>query len=161
MRSISWITILLLALGTTGCGILLVSTAAVVGVVGVAGYTVYKGGEAVVSGVESVGSSAKSLVVSDGVLKAKCDYPVDDLYAASSDVLREAGFTITGGAHDSLAGEIRARTVLNEAVLVTFELLDEDLTLVEIKVGDGNLEQSEFLYEQMLAKVVVGEGGGA
>ena len=157
MKTVPLFVILLLTVGISGCGLLvgtvIVGTAAVVGTVGAAGYTVYKGGEAVVSGVGSVGSSAKSLVVSDGTLKAECGYSVVELYDAAQSVLRSSDFTHIKGAKDSLYGEITARTAFSDGVSVKFKLLKESLTSVEIKIGEGNLKQAEYIYDKMLTIV--------
>lgn len=146
-----------LTLAVSGCRLaantVALGTAVAVGVVGAVGYTVYKGGEAVVSGVGSVGSSAKSFVVSDGALKAESAHTIAELFPAARTVLVEAGFKGVVGKQDALDGVLRAKTAFGEDVLVTFTLLELHLTSVEIKVGDGNLQQSEFLYDQMHAKI--------
>lgn len=141
-----------------------VTTAAVVGTVGLVGYSVYKGGEWVVKGVASVGSSTgkavsnkrKQIVISRGTLKAKAEHTVPELYAATERVLQGSGFTGISGARDALFGKLRAQTSSGENVYVTLELLEARLTAIEIRVGDGNLKQAEFLYDQVLATVGAG-----
>ena len=162
------IFVLLAALGLPGCraivGTVAIGTAAVVGTVGLAGYTVYKGGEAAVSAVGAVGTSTKktvdSVVVSKGTLKTKSKYSVSELYPAAVTVLEQAGFQDARGRQDSLTGQLRAKTAFNEDVYVAFKLLEKNRTAVEILVGDGNLKQSEYLYDQMLALLAENEKGG-
>lgn len=167
----------------TGCkavlGTAVVGTAVAAGTAGLAGYAVYKSGEAVVStagsvgssvasGVGSVGSSTKAtvqnkrhtVVVSRGTFKAKTGHAVAALYPAARTVLEEAGFKDVFGKQDSLAGAVRAKTAFDDDVIVTFKLLEKDLTAVEIRIGDGNLQQSEYIYDQILATVAAGNRGG-
>ncbi|CAA6678590.1 MULTISPECIES: DUF3568 family protein [unclassified Lentimonas] len=138
---------------------LLVNTAVVgVGVVGLAGYGVYKGGEAVVSTVgdagsavgDAVGGTHDSVVVSRGTLKMKSKYSVTLLYHAASKACQNAEFNSITGQKDALSGQVHAKTSSNENVLVTLEMLEKGVTAVQIRIGDGNLKQSEYLYDQML-----------
>ena len=166
-KALMKVFMILSAMGLNGCGVLVVGTAAVVGTAGLAGYTVYKGGEAVVSTVGSVGSSAKesvqrmygTVVVSQGTLKAKCKYTIAELYPATKIAFNEAGFDDIAGRQDALAGTVLAKTVFNEDVAVKFELLSKELTAVEIRIGSDNLEQSEYLYDQILITVAARKGG--
>jgi hypothetical protein len=162
--------LLVVIAGVCGCrliaGTVVLATAVVVGTVGLAGYTVYKGGEAVVSGVGSVGSSTKqavastneAIVVSRGTLKAKCKHSVTELYPAAETALWSAGFTGVAGSHDALTGALNARTSLGKNVIVGLKLIDKDRTAVTILVGDGDLRQSEYLYDQMLVLVKAKKG---
>jgi hypothetical protein len=146
------------ALTAGGCRLLVntvaITTVAVVGTVGLAGYTVYKGGEAVVTTVgsagEAVGNKRKSVVMSRGTLKAKAEHSVPDLYASSVQVLHIAGFNSVRGEKDALSGVLKANTATGEEVELNFSLLKAGLTAVEIRVGKGDLKQSEFLYDQIL-----------
>jgi hypothetical protein len=140
-------------------GTVAVGAAVVVGTVGLVGYTVYKGGEWVVKGVASVGSSTgkavkdkhNQIVVSRGTLKAKIQHPIGVLYPAAEAVMKESGFLGVRGAWDSLIGRLTAKTSSGESVSVKLELLKENLTAIEILVGSGNLKQSEFLYDRILS----------
>ncbi len=172
----------LLAVGLNGCrlvvGTAVVGTYVVVGAAGLAGYTVYKGGEAVVSTVYkggeavvstvgSVGSSAtdsiqrrqEAVAVSRGTLKAKCDYTIAELYPATMIALEEAGFEDIAGRQDALTGTIQARAPSSGNVTVEFELLSKELTALKIRVGGGNLEQSEYLYDRILSTAAASKGG--
>jgi hypothetical protein len=152
------------ALAATGCGLLVstavVGTAVVVGTVGAVGYTVYKGGEAVVSGVAAVGSGAKSLVVSDGTLETEADHSIEQLYCAAQSVMKEADFRNIQGTKDGMSGVLSASTAFSEPVEVKFRLVKENRTSIAIKVGDGNLEQAELIHDRMLAKLGIAGGQG-
>jgi len=166
MNGLRWGILLALGLAATGCGLVVgtvaVGTAVVVGTVGAVGYTVYKGGEAVVSGVESVGSSAKSLVVSDGNLEAEADYSVPELHDSAQAVMKEIDFRDIQGTRDGMSGALRATTALGERVDVRFQLVKEDRTSIRIRIGDGNIAQAEILYDRTIARLAgSGTPGGA
>jgi hypothetical protein len=159
-------------IGLSGCQFILgtaaLGTAVVVGTAGVAGYTVYKGGEAVVSTAGAAGSSTMNafqnkhneVMVSRGTLKTKCRHKVANLYSATMTVFREEGFTDIQGRQDGLQGTISARTVFNKAVSVDLYLLSKKRTAVEIRIGGGNIKQSEYLYDQILRAVAADAGEG-
>jgi hypothetical protein len=158
-------SMLLAALLLSGCRILVntavIGTAVVVGTVGLVGYTVYKGGEAVVTTVGSVGSSAtgavkghqESVTVSRGTFTTACKYAITDLNPAAELVLKRAGFKGVIGAQDALAGSVLAKTAFGENVSVKFALLEKGRTSVAIRIDGGNLKQSEYIYDQILATV--------
>lgn len=196
---------IVVVMGVNACralvGTAVLGTAVVVGTAGLAGYTVYKSGEAVATAAGSVGSSAvgsigsigsvvgstgssavgsvgstmgsvgsatkatvkrqhRAVVVSRGTFKATCEYPIPELYPTTKRVLEEADFKDVFGGQDSLAGALHAKTSFDEHVSVTFELLEKDLTAVEVRIGDGNLPQSEYLYDLILAALAADYGGG-
>ncbi|MBT7303102.1 MAG: DUF3568 family protein [Victivallales bacterium] len=158
-------------LALSGCrlvvGTALVGTAVVVSTAGVAGYKVYKSGEKVVSAVGGVGSSTKGAVqkrqkavaMSRGTFKVNCEYGIAELHPATERALAAAGFRDIGGRQDSLAGEIHAKTALDESVSVRLEFLSQNLTAVEIKIGAGNLKQSEYIYDHILAAAAANRKG--
>ena len=166
-------SILIALLVTIGCraivGTAVVGTAVVVGTAGLAGYTVYKGGEAVVSTVGSVGASTKntvqkkhkSVVVSRGTFKTQCDYSVEKLYPVAKRVLIDAGFKELKGKHDAMAAVIRGKTAFGDDVVVAFKLLEKDLSAVQVRIGEGHLKQSEYLYDLILTALDSGYAGGA
>ena len=147
----------------------IVGTAAVVGSVYYVGYGVYKGGEAVVTTVGDAGSAVggavtggyQSVVVSNGTLKARSEYPIAELYAATGEVFRDAGFRQVGGKHDALNGVRTAKTSQGDEVSVKFSLLDDATTEVVILIGDGNLKQSQFIFDRMIAEAAKARKGGA
>ncbi len=164
-----WVTVALLA--TTGCRAVLqtavVGAALVVGTAGFVGYGVYKGGAAIVSGVGSAGSAVagtvkkghKAVVISRGTLKAQFEHEIAEIHPAAIAVMRESGFTRITGDHDALQGSIQARTSSGDEVLVNLTLVEKGLTAVKIRIGDGNLKQSEYLYDEILARINAEDGG--
>ncbi len=169
----------LVALVISGCravlGTAVIGTAVVVGTVGLAGYGVYKSGEAVVSTVGSVGSTVgstvgsvgsstkqaaankhQSVVVSRGTLKVQANHSITELYPAAEWVFEGAGFTEVEGRHDALAAVLIGKTAFKHDVTVILKLVKQDVTAVSIRIGGGNLEQSQYLYQQMLATVAKG-----
>ena len=62
---------------------------------------------------------------------------------------------------DALAAEIRASTTFDEAVSLKLPLIETGVTEVVIRVGDGNLGQSEHLLDRMLATLAGDKSGGA
>lgn len=158
----------LLLLALTGCRLIYVPVALTLGAVGLTGYTVYKGGEAVVTAVGDAGSATtgavkskqQSMVVSRGTLEVKCPYPIARIYPVAEEVFRESGLTGIKGSHDALAGKLTARNSSAELVTVKFELLGDNLTAVAILVGGGNLKQSEYLHDVIMTKLTTGDDGG-
>jgi hypothetical protein len=166
------LTALVLALGlgpacAVVAGTAVLGTTAVVGGAGAVGYTVYKGGEAVVGGVASASSSTakavkdehRSIVISRGTLETKTDYSVEELHTAGQHVLEVNGFTQIEGKWDFLAGKLGALSASGQRVQMEFELLEDDRTEVRILIGDGNLEQSEALFDRMVATIEANRGG--
>lgn len=147
----------------------IVGTAAVVGGAYYVGYGVYKGGEAVVTTVGDAGSAVggavtggyQSVVVSNGTLKAKSEYQIADLYFGTGEVFRDAGFRQVGGQYDALNGERTAKNSKGDEVSVKFSLLDDATTEVTILIGDGNLKQSQFIFDRMVAETAKAKKGGA
>jgi hypothetical protein len=168
IRRTVMLSMIVLLMGLSGCQLIYGTAALGVGAVGLAGYTVYKGGEAVVSTVGSVGTSAKAaaqrkhneVVISRGTLRAKCEHGVADLYLAAKTVFGETGFTDIVGRQDGLQGTISARTASNKPVLLNLYLLAEKRTTVEIRIEGGNLMQSEYIYDQILRTVAAAAGEG-
>jgi hypothetical protein len=142
-------------------------TVVVVGTAGFAGYTIYKGGEAVVSGARSVGSSVKkavkkepkSIVVSGGTFKVTTEHTIAELYPQVEIVFSEAGFTEFSGYKDALEATAQARTSSSGWATVRLELIEKNVTAVEIRVGEGSLKKSEYLYDQILSKVNANKKG--
>lgn len=49
---------------------------------------------------------------------------------------------------------------MNERVTVKFMLLDKKSTALELRIGNGNLQQSEYLYNQAIAEITSKDSKG-
>lgn len=154
LKKSKWLFLLPTIFTVAGCKAIVGTAIVGTTVVGVAGYGVYKGGEAVVTTAGDAGAAVgKSVTMSSGTFKVKSTESVAVLYYAASKSFQAAGFHSVTGQKDALSGQVQAMTRENETVLATFEMLDGGETQVRIQVGDGNLKQSEYLYDDMLAKI--------
>ena len=160
-----------LALSSTliisGCslitGAVALGSLVVVGTASLVGYTVYKGGEAVYDGGKAVTSSLLPddkdeendalIIYSHGIMKTKEKENISDVYTSFTEAISEAGFKITTNKHDKLSGVIKAETVTKDVITVRLELISKKLTSIEIKVGSGNLKQSEYIYNEAVKKL--------
>lgn len=149
-----WLLLLPMMILMSSCRVLVGTAVVGTAAVGLAGYGVYKGGEAVVTTAGDAGSAVgKSVVMSGGTFKVKSEESVAVLYYAASNSFQAAGFHSVTGQKDAFSGQVQGKTRENETVLATFEMLDGGKTQVKILVGDGNLKQSEYLYDDMLARI--------
>ena len=148
----------------------------VVGTAGLVGFTVYKSGEAVVDGGKSVATAVGDLAKSDdktdenknddkspfvyshGILKTKEMVKVTNLYKAFLNVVNKAGFKIITKKHDQFGALIKAETAMRDNVTIKLELLEENLTSIQIQVGRGNIKQSEFIYNQAIKNLLTNKG---
>lgn len=125
----------------------------VVGTAGVVGYSVYEGGESVVTGVGSLaggGDSKESetVVFTGKVLKADCDGTVEQVWLAAATALRQAEFENLAGDYDLLSGELSAQSWDHHPVTLKFKGDDQNRTHVWIWTGpEGDLKASEKIYK--------------
>ena len=159
-------SLLFTVLGLTGCrtivGTAVMATVAAVTVVGATGYGIYKGGESVATSVGSALSSKESkksstVTIYKNTFSAKPGYSVPQLHKATINVYEKSGFKAVSSKGDALKGRILAKTETGVDVSVKFELLSKDKTSIQIKIGGGNLAQSEYLYDQILLAAKKGD----
>lgn len=150
----------------TGCQIIALSVATVAAAVGLAGYAVYKTGEAAVTGVgkaakatgnmfSSGAKSATTVIYANGDFKTEINQDVPTLWNASSRALQKARFDNVRGSYDALSGKLTARTVSdNTEIVITLKSLTSKSTEISIRVGlKGDLQKSEVIHGLILREL--------
>ena len=150
------LTPLLLGVATAfvaGCRIVQVSVLAVAAAVGLAGYAVYKTGDAAVTGIgkagEAVASGTRSVatvVYVNGDLKVEHPFSVPTVWLAAGLALRKAGFDEVKGTYDALSGGLTARTRERVEITLKMRSVESRATELRIRVGTkGDLKTAELI----------------
>ena len=100
----------------------------------------------------------RSIVISRGTLKVECSFPIASIYPVAEKVFFEARFKKIGGTHDALSGALTAWNNKNERVTVKLTLVKKNLTAMEILIGEGNVKQSKYLHDEIVAKLTAAKG---
>ena len=141
---------------SVGCSVVGSTTAAAVGTVSIVTYSVYEGGESVVTGVGNIGSGGdeekpkdtETVVFYGKVLKVECNGSVEEVWLTAVHVLRRANFQELVGNYDLLSGELEARTWDRKPISLKLKSVDQDHTLLWIWTGPaGNLKASEQIHK--------------
>lgn len=139
---------------TAGCNLMKVGVVTVAAAVGLAGYAVYKTGDAAVTGVGKAGeavtsgtkSVAKTVIYANGELRVEYPYDVRSVWLVSGRVLRESGFSDVTGSFDALSGLLSAKTREGADVALKMQLLPSRLTELRIRVGvRGDMVAAELI----------------
>lgn len=145
---------------SVSCGIVGTTAAVAVGTVGVVGYSVYEGGESVVTGVGSIGSSedaskdSETAEFSGKVLKVECKAGVEETWLAAAHALRKANFQDLAGNYDLLSGELTARTWEKNPISLKLKSVDQSHTQLWIWNGpDGDLKASQIIHKLILEEL--------
>ena len=146
---------------SVGCRLVVFTGAAVVGVVGLAGYTVYKGGEYAVTGVGNLASSSVdavsnvskgmgAVVYADGEFRSECAGTMEETWWVADEVFRNAKLQDLSGNFDIRSGELQAKTRDGLDVKLKLKLIDDRHTELRLRVGvKGDLSTSEILFNQI------------
>ncbi len=145
----------------SGCQIIGAGLVAVAGVVGFAGYAVYKTGEAVVTGVGKAGSAvatgataAVSVIFFNGDFKTRYQGDVQTVWSASRRAFERALLSEISGSFDALSGELTARTREATEVRLRLKTLDAQSTEASIRVGvTGDMRMSETIHNLILQEL--------
>ncbi len=143
------------------------STAAIVtvGVVGLAGYAVYKTGEVVVTGVGVVGSGVaaagmaaadaltpdskpvKTVVFAGNEVRTEYDSDFESTWKAANGAFQKSGFQAITGKRHVESGTLAAQAWEGEEIHLAMRSLDDRTTEVRIRIGSqGNLRASERVH---------------
>ncbi len=140
----------------TGCQILALGVAATLAAVGLAGYTVYKTGDAVVTGVGKAGKATGSIVFFNGDFKTQYDGDVRTVWAASGRAFQKAGFGGPRGSFDALSGGLTAKTREGTEISLKLKSINPQSTEISIRVGvTGNLKVSETIHGLILQELKI------
>ncbi|VGO22489.1 DUF3568 family protein [Pontiella sulfatireligans] len=138
----------------SGCKLLLITSAVAIGAVGLAGYGVYKAGDAVVTGVGNVGKATASVMFFNGDYKTQCDFNVETVWKAANLACQKAGFGEIDGSYDALSGKLTAKTRDGAEITIKLKSIDPQTTEIEIRVGvTGDLEMSETIHGLILQRL--------
>jgi hypothetical protein len=167
MKQCKWTPALLVAMASllSGCRIIAAGVVTVAAVVGLAGYVVYKTGDAAVTGVgkaaratgDAVSSGSKSMatvIYADGEFKT--EYPSDlrTVWIASGLAFRKAKFSDIQGTFDALSGGLTARTLDNVEITLKLKSLGAQATEAGIRVGvKGDMKTSEIIHDLILREL--------
>lgn len=150
-----WITALVTSGISVGCRLVALPVVVAVGTVGAVGYTVYRGGESVVTGVGNLGGGeaeekskdAETVVFSGQVLKVDCEGSVEAVWQAATRAFQRANFQHLAGNYDLLSGELTAQTWDKVPVTLKLERADENRTTAWLWAGpEGDLKDTESIY---------------
>jgi len=149
-----------------GCGIVKTAVVATAAIVGLAGYAVYKTGEAVVVGVGKAGSAvatgtgaAVSVVFMNGDFKTQYPDRVQTVWTAARRAFEKAMLVKIDGSFDALSGELTAET--RDGTKITLKLKSNALqkTDASIRVGiTGDMEMSETIHNLILQELSAPSG---
>ena len=112
-RNMSLLATILVTAGlSVGCRLVALPVVVAVGAVGVVGYSVYQGGESVVTGIGSIGDGeaeeeskgVETVVFSDQALNVECDGSVEAVWQAATRAFQRANFQDLAGNYDLLSG---------------------------------------------------------
>jgi hypothetical protein len=149
----------------TGCRVLVYSVAITAGAIGLAGYAVYKTGDAAVTGtgkaVKSTGNalssgtkSATTVIFANGEFKTEYAQDVMTVWEASTRAFQKARFENISGKFDALSGELTARTVNDTEIVVKLKNLGPQSTETRIRIGvQGDLKRAEVIHGLILREL--------
>lgn len=137
----------------SGCRVVSAGVITVAAAIGIAGYAVYKTGDAAVTGAgkagEAVVSGSKAVATVlyvNGDLKVEHPYDVRTVWLAASLALRKAGFSDVKGSFDALSGELAAVTREGAGLSIKFRLSAPRVTELRIRVGvRGDLKTADLV----------------
>ncbi len=87
-------------------------------------------------------------------LKARLDYPIDEVYRAASDAVVQLDLDVMRQDHDGVAGEISSLDAQRDNITVDLEALPGSRTIMEIRVNlFGDRNKSEVIFEQIAANL--------
>ncbi len=149
-----------------GCGIVKTAVVATVAIVGLAGYAVYKTGEAVVVGVGKAGSAvatgvgaAVSVVFINGDFKTQYPGRLQTVWTAARVAFEKAMFIKIDGSFDALSGELTAETRDGTKITLKLKSSDPQTTQASIRVGvTGDMELSETIHNLILQELSAPSG---
>ena len=145
----------------SGCGIIKFGVVATVGIVGLAGYAVYKTGETVVVGVGKAGGAvatgvgaAVSVVFINGDFKTQYYGDVETVWKASRQAFQKAWFGKIEGSFDALTGTLTATTRDGKEIKLKLKNIDAQTTKAQIRIGvTGDMEMSETIHNLILQEL--------
>jgi hypothetical protein len=145
----------------SGCGIIKFGVVATVGIVGFAGYAVYKTGEAVVVGAGKAGGAvatgvgaAVSVVFINGDFKTQYHGDVETVWKASRHAFQKAWFGTIEGSFDALTGTLTANTREGKEIKLKLKNIDAQTTEAQIRIGvTGDMEMSETIHNLILQEL--------
>ena len=149
-----------------GCGIVKTAVVATAAIVGLAGYAVYKTGEAVVVGVGKAGSAvatgagaAVSVVFINGDFKTQYPDRVQTVWTAARVAFEKAMLVKIDGSFDALSGELTAETREGTKIRLNLKSSGSQTTDASIRVGiTGDMDMSETIHTLILQELSAPSG---
>jgi hypothetical protein len=151
----------LLCAQLSGCQVIGAVVVGAASVVGLAGYAVYKTGEAVVTGVSKAGSAvaagttaAVSVIFFNGDFKTSYQGDVQTVWTSARQAFYKALFVEIKGSFDALSGELTAKTREGTDVRLKLKSINPQSTEASIRVGvTGDMKTSETIHGLILQEL--------
>lgn len=84
-------------------------------------------------------------------LRARLDYPIDEVYRAASDAVSQLGLEVLRHDHDGVAGEIYTLDAQRDTITIDVEAMPKGRTYLAIRTGVfGDRNKSEVIFERLL-----------
>jgi len=85
------------------------------------------------------------------VLKAKLDYPIDEVFGAASDAVDQLDLKVMWHDQDGIAGEVATIDAQRENITIDVEALPGSRTILTIRAGIfGDKNKSEVIFERIM-----------
>ncbi len=85
------------------------------------------------------------------VLKAKMDYPIDEVFNAASNAVDQLDLKVMWHDQDGVAGEVATLDAQRENITIDVEALPGSRTILTIRAGIfGDKNKSEVIFEQIM-----------
>lgn len=147
-----------------GCRLIGFCVYTVAATVGLAGYAVYKTGDAAVTGVGKAGkavasgsTSAATVAFADGELRTRYAGDVKTVWEGARRAVQKAGFYDIRGTCDALSGEVLATTPEREEIAIRLRAAGADATEARIRVGSkGDMKAAEVVSSLVLGALSAG-----
>lgn len=149
----------------SGCRVITLGVVTVATAVGLAGYVVYKTGDAAVTGagkaavaagdvVSSGSKSAATVIFANGEFKTVYAQDLRTVWAATGFAFRKAKFRDLQGTFDALSGGMTARTQDGKEISLKLKSLGAQATEARIRAGfKGDLEIAELVHGLILREL--------
>jgi hypothetical protein len=84
-------------------------------------------------------------------LHARLRYPIDDVYHAASDAVRQLDLDVVASDHDGVAGVISTLDAQRDYITIDLESMPRARTLLRIRAGVfGDRNKSEVIFERIV-----------
>jgi len=84
-------------------------------------------------------------------LRARLEYPIDEVYRAATDAVHQLDLNVMWRDHDGVAAEISTVDAQRENITIDLEAMPQGQTHLAIRAGVfGDKNKSEVIFEQLM-----------